>query len=120
MPIENLPAGSSRDPGYALAMRDVSNRIHFFEGPRFSDTCFFFALALSHLALAAFRASSFRSSGVSAFIRAFPPLGPPFLPPRFPISRMMRETTSSFTSIAYRDTPTSIDLFSCMPEAALV
>jgi hypothetical protein len=36
-------------------------------------------------------------------MRDFPPLGPPFLPPRFPISRMTRETISSFTSIVYRD-----------------
>jgi hypothetical protein len=35
-------------------------------------------------------------------MRDFPPFGPPFLPPRFPISRITREIVSSFTSIVYR------------------
>lgn len=77
--------------------------VSFFGEVPFSGAFVFLALAFSHLLFAAFRASSFRSSGVSAFMRDFPPLGPPFLPPRFPISRMTRETISSFTSIVYRD-----------------
>jgi hypothetical protein len=103
-------------PSLGIVWREIPNSVvrprlsilatqfaFFFGGATFSGTCFFLALAFSHLLFAALRASSFRSSGVRALMRAFPPFGPPFFPPRFPISRMMRETTSSFTSIVYRD-----------------
>jgi hypothetical protein len=92
----------------------------FFIELGFSEACFFFALAFSHRLLAAFRANSFLSSGVSEFMRDLPPLGPPFLPPRFPISRMTREIVSSFTSIVYRPAIKRSKVFSCMPEALVV
>lgn len=49
-------------------------------------------------AVAAFRASSVRCSGVSCAMRFLPPFGPPFLPPFFPIWRITRETKLSATS----------------------
>jgi len=53
-------------------------------------------------------------------MRDFPPLGPPFLPPRLPISRITREIVSSFTSIVYREANDEGRFFICMPEALVV
>lgn len=53
-------------------------------------------------------------------MRDLPPFGPPFLPPRFPISRITREIVSSFTSIVYRVASRVNEVFACMPEALVV
>jgi histone H3/H4 len=53
-------------------------------------------------------------------MRDLPPFGPPFLPPRFPISRITREIVSSFTSIVYRVAGRVNEVFACMLEALVV
>lgn len=53
-------------------------------------------------------------------MRDLPPFGPPFLPPRFPISRITREIVSSFTAIVYRAASRANKVFACMLEALVV
>jgi hypothetical protein len=60
-----------------------------------------FFLAFAQRARAAFLASSFRSCGVRAAMRAFTPLPFAALPPFLPISLMTLETTSRLIALSY-------------------
>jgi hypothetical protein len=78
------------------------NRFHlFFEHQGF----LFFFLALAHRAFAAFVASFFLSSGLSAAMRFLPLLPPAALPPFLPISRITSEIRFRRIALSYEERP---------------
>jgi hypothetical protein len=66
---------------------------------------FFALLAFAHRAFAAFVASFFLSSGLSAAMRFLPPLPPAAFPPFLPISRITSEITFRRIVLFYEEGP---------------
>jgi hypothetical protein len=66
---------------------------------------FFALLAFAHRAFAAFVASVFLSSGLSAAMRFLPPSPPAALPPFLPISRMTSEIRFFRITLSYEEVP---------------